>query len=65
MPILDRKRSLVASLVHLVTEGFIWAVGITRPKPGKENSAAAFISLSLLGGVLAVALTFFFLLSLF
>lgn len=46
----------------MVSEGFIWAVGITRPKPGKERTAALFISFTLVGVVVAVAVAFLLLL---
>jgi hypothetical protein len=29
---------------NLVSEGFIWGVGITRPSPGKERRAALYIT---------------------
>lgn len=42
------------SIADIVSEVFIWGVGITRPKPGKERTAALFITLTLVGTVLAV-----------
>ena len=41
------------SFTDVVSEGFIWAVGITRPKPGKERTAAVYITLMLAGSILA------------
>lgn len=49
-------------LTDWVSEGFIWGVGITRPKPGRERLAAWFITGALVGSVVAVAAVFFFLL---
>lgn len=49
------------SLTEIVSEGFIWGVGITRPKPGKERRAAMYITAILVGTVLTTA-AFFFLL---
>ena len=31
----------------LVSESFIWSVGITRPKPGQERMAAIYITATL------------------
>lgn len=45
-------------ITEIVSEVFIWGVGITRPKPGKEQAAALFITLTLVGTMLAVVLTF-------
>lgn len=42
------------SISDLVSEGFIWGVGITRPRPGKERQAAYFITATLFGTVLGV-----------
>lgn len=50
------------SLTEMVSESFIWGVGITRPKAGQERRAALFITLTLLGSVAAVAGVFFLLL---
>jgi high-affinity Fe2+/Pb2+ permease len=46
------------SIAEIVSEVFIWGVGITRPKPGKERAAALFITLTLAGTVVAVVLAF-------
>ena len=46
------------SIPEIVSEVFIWGVGITRPKPGKERPAALFITLTLVGTVAAVVLAF-------
>jgi hypothetical protein len=40
-------------LTDLVSESFIWGVGITRPKPGKERVAALYITITLAGSILA------------
>lgn len=50
------------SLTRFVSEGFIWGVGITRPRPGKESHAGIFITGLLAGGLLAVAGMFLFVL---
>lgn len=42
------------TISNLVSEGFIWGVGITRPKPGKERMAARFITVTLTGAILGV-----------
>ena len=42
------------TITNLVSEGFIWGVGITRPKPGQERQAARFITLTLAGAILGV-----------
>jgi hypothetical protein len=49
-------------LTDMVSEGFIWGVGITRPRPGQERRAALYITATLVGTVLAVAGVFVFLL---
>jgi hypothetical protein len=49
-------------LTELVSEGFIWGVGITRPAPGQEKRAALFITTTLFGSILAVIGLFVFLL---
>ena len=48
-------------LLNLVSEGFIWGVGITRPRAGRERMAAAYITLLLVGTVAFVAMMFFLL----
>jgi hypothetical protein len=50
------------SLTDLVSEGFIWSVGITRPRPGKERIAAIYITVTLIGSVCFAIGMFFFLL---
>jgi hypothetical protein len=55
---LDGKAQAMRSIADIVSELFIWGVGITRPKPGKEQTAALFITLTLVGTVLAVVLAF-------
>ena len=46
------------SLANAVSEGFIWAVGITRPRPGREHAAALYITLLLIGIVIVAACIF-------
>lgn len=53
------------SFVEFVSESFIWAAGITRPKPGKERTAAVFITVALFGVLLGVVAAFFLLLNQF
>jgi len=49
-------------LTDLVSEGFIWSVGITRPRPGKERVAAIYITVTLAASVLGAIAVFFLLL---
>lgn len=35
-----------------ISESFIWGVGVTRPKPGSERTAARYITALLVGTVL-------------
>jgi hypothetical protein len=51
------------SLTDLVSEGFIWSVGITRPRPGQEHRAAVYITTVLIISLLIAAGLFFFLCS--
>ena len=48
------------SITELVSDSFIWGVGITRPKPGKERQAAMFITAMLVGVVLSILGVLFF-----
>ena len=57
----DYGESEMRSLTEVVSESFIWGVGITRPKPGQERRAAIYITATLAGTVLAVAVVFLFL----
>ena len=52
-------------LSEIVSESFIWGVGITQPKPGQERRAAIYITATLLGTIVAVVGAFFFLLGRF
>lgn len=52
-------------LTEVVSESFIWGVGITQPKPGQERRAALYITATLAGTIVAVATAFFFLLGRF
>ena len=45
-------------LSWLVTEGFIWGVGITRPQPGKAAGAGRYITALFFGTLAAVAALF-------
>ncbi|RZU40106.1 hypothetical protein [Edaphobacter modestus] len=49
-------------LTDLVSESFIWSVGITRPRPGQERVAALYITLTLIASLLAAAGIFLLLL---
>lgn len=49
-------------LAEMVSEGFIWGVGITRPKPGQERRAALYITATLVGSLAAAVGVFFLLL---
>jgi hypothetical protein len=48
------------NLSGLVSEGFIWAVGITRPKPENERLAALYITGLLAGTIAGVVALFLF-----
>jgi hypothetical protein len=48
----------MASLSRLIGQGFIWSVGITKPRPGKERQAALYITGTLILCLVAAA-TFF------
>lgn len=49
-------------LTDLISESFIWGVGITRPKPGKERVAAIYITATLAASVLVAVAMFLLLL---
>jgi len=49
-------------LTNLVSEGFIWSVGITRPRPGQERVAALYITMTLIASIMTAAGIFLFLL---
>ena len=49
-------------LTDLVSEGFIWGVGITRPRPGQERMAALYITATLIASVIGAVGAFLFLL---
>lgn len=51
------------SVSNLISEGFIWGVGITRPRIGQERRAAIYITATLLGTVVTVVSMFVFLLN--
>ena len=48
-----RRQSIMRSLTDIVSEGFIWGVGITRPREGQRRLAAYYISGTLAVTVLA------------
>lgn len=45
-------------LTDLVSESFIWSVGITRPKPGQERLAAIYITVTLAASILVAVAMF-------
>ena len=50
-------------LTELISEGFIWGVGITQPKKGRQEQVAAlYITTTLIGSILGVIGMFIFLL---
>ncbi len=49
-------------LTELISEGFIWGVGITPPKEGEQRVAALYITATLIGSILAAIAMFVFLL---
>ncbi|SEC36970.1 hypothetical protein [Terriglobus roseus] len=53
------------SLTDIVSESFIWSVGITRPKAGQERRAAYYISGTLATILLGIAGLFAFVVSRF
>jgi hypothetical protein len=50
------------TIADLVSEGFIWGVGITRPRVGQERRAALYITATLVLSVAMAVGAFFFLL---
>ncbi len=52
------EEEAMKSIPDMVSEVFIWGVGITRPKPGMEGTAALFITFTLAGTLVAVVLAF-------
>jgi hypothetical protein len=51
------------SLTEVVSESFIWGVGITRPRPGQERRAAIYITATLAGTIVIAVGVFLFLVS--
>jgi len=49
------------SIAEMISEGFIWGIGITRPRPGRERVAAYYIT-GILVLTLVVLCTLFFVL---
>ena len=45
-------------LSDLISEGFIWGIGITRPQPENEHRAALYITGLLVGTVACIAALF-------
>ena len=56
-----KMRNPLQGLIDFISESFIWGVGITRPRPGKERGAAIFITVLLVGSVVFAAAAFFLL----
>ena len=46
------------NLSELISEGFIWGVGITRPQPKNERRAALYITGLLVGTLANIAALF-------
>ena len=59
------REYVMKSLTDMVSESFIWGVGITRPKPGQEHIAAYYITGILVATIAGVAGLFLFALSRF
>jgi hypothetical protein len=57
-----RRYFTMKSVTDMVSESFIWSVGITRPKRGQEKLAAYYICGTLAATVLGVIGLFVFLL---
>ena len=53
------------SLTDMISESFIWSVGITRPGKGQERRAAWYISGTLAIILIAIVAIFLFVLSRF
>jgi hypothetical protein len=53
------------SLADIVSESFIWGVGITRPREGQKRLAAYYICGSLVATILGVVGVFLFLITRF
>lgn len=49
------------SLTEIVSESFIWGVGITRPQTGQQRRAAIYITAILVAVVLLAAFFFMYL----
>ena len=47
-------------LTDLITEGFVWGVGITEPKPNQWRRAGIYITTLLLAALLAIGVVFLF-----
>jgi hypothetical protein len=47
------------NLSDLITEGFIWGVGIRRPKPENERRAALYITGLLFGTMIGLGRCFY------
>jgi len=55
------RPKIIDRFLNGVSEGFIWGVGITRPRTGKERFAAIYITALLIGTVLFAVVVFFLL----
>lgn len=49
------------NLTEVVSECFIWGVGITQPRPGQERRAASYITSTLAATIVIAAAFFLFL----
>jgi hypothetical protein len=49
-------------LTDFISESFIWSVGITRPRPEQERTAAIYITATLVASILLAAGVFLLLL---
>lgn len=61
-PVDDRRRPILKTLAHFVSEGLVCSVRITHPRPGDGRSAAELITTTLLGIVVAAGGVFLLLL---
>jgi hypothetical protein len=50
----------VKRLTDLITDGFVWRVGITLPKPAQQRRAGIYITAISIAALFAVAALFFF-----
>ncbi len=64
LPILElhgnTRGNKVKRLTDLITDGFVWGVGITQPKPTQQRRAGIYITAILIAALFGVAAFFFF-----